>query len=278
MFSSDELNHRLTLVRQRIRRACERSHRDPSSVTLICVTKGIPADVVGQAVALGITDLGENRVQEAREKQAVLGDRQFRIADFGLRNEERTQSAIPNSQSAIQVRWHLIGHLQRNKAKAAVELFDVIHSLDSVELVEALERYAATTAQGSRLKVQGTNFQLLTSNFQPLEVFVQVNVSGETTKFGCRPNDLQALARTIMRCPHLKLSGLMTMAPFSSDPETARPIFRQLRLLRDHLATAYCLLPTAFRLSMGMSQDFDVAIEEGADLIRVGTAIFGQQP
>lgn len=224
MFSSDELNHRLALVRQRIQRACERSRREPSSVTLVCVTKTVPVDVIEQVLALGITDLGENRVQEAKQKrEAVIGNRP-------------------------SVTWHLIGHLQRNKAKVAVELFDMIHSVDSIELAQELDRHAV----------------------QPREVLIQVNVSGETTKFGCRPEEAGALAQQILRASHLRLAGLMTMAPFSDDPESARPVFRRLRELRDRLA-----LSVPLRLSMGMSQDFEVAIEEGADLVRVGTAIFG---
>jgi pyridoxal phosphate enzyme (YggS family) len=214
----------LALVRQRIQRACERSHRDPSSVTLVCVTKTIPADVVAQVVALGVRDVGENRVQEAqRKRDAIVGQ-------------------WPS------VRWHLIGHLQRNKAKAAVELFEMIHSVDSVELVNALDRHAV----------------------HPTDVFIQVNVSGEATKGGCRPDEVGALAQRILRASHLRLAGLMTMAPLSDDPDVARPVFRRLRQLRDQLA-----LPVPLRLSMGMSQDFEVAIEEGADLVRVGTAIFG---
>jgi len=224
VFSADEMRHRLTLVRQRIQRACERSRRDPSSVTLVCVTKAVPADVVDQIVALGVTDLGENRVQEAKQKREVL---------IGHRSS---------------VRWHLIGHLQRNKAKMAVELFDVIHAVDSVELVQVLDRHAA----------------------RPLDVLVQVNVSGETTKFGCRPEEAGAVAQQILRTAHLRLAGLMTIAPLSDDPESARPVFRRLRQLRDGLG-----LPVLLRLSMGMSQDFEVAIEEGADLVRVGTALFG---
>ena len=217
---------RLNGVRERIRRACERAGRDPSSVTLIGVTKGIPSSRIAEAIAAGLTHLGENRVQEARQKQAEL--------------------------SAADARWHLIGHLQRNKAADAVELFGLIHSVDSQALAEALERHAA--AAGRRL-----------------EILLQVNVSGEATKSGCRPEDAAGLAAAVARCPHLAAAGLMTIAPLAADAEASRPVFRALRHLRDRLGR------TDWRLSMGMSQDFEVAIEEGADLIRVGTAIFGDR-
>ena len=251
----------LERVRERIQQACQRSGRDPSAVTLVCVTKGVSPETIQQAIALGVTDIGENRVQEARQKR-------FRIADFGLRIDQPPEkSAIHNSQSAISsVRWHLIGHLQRNKAKLAVELFDVVHSVDSLELIEELGK-----ALGSRLKALGKG------EVKPLEVFVQVNVSGEETKFGCEPNQVTPLVQAISKCQQLRFVGLMTMAPFTEDPELARPYFRHLRQLRDDLAVALSLEPPAFSLSMGMSQDFEVAIEEGADLVRIGTAIFGER-
>ena len=220
------LPERLDQVRQRIRAACQRCGRSPSSVTLIGVTKGVPAERIHQALTLGLTDLGENRVQEAREKRARLG---------------------------AAARWHLIGHLQRNKARHAVELFDLIHSVDDAELTDELERQAAE--QGRRL-----------------EVLIQVNISGEARKSGCPPEAAEVLARRIQRAPALVWRGLMTMAPFAEDPEAARPVFRRLRQLRDQLQER---LGGPLQLSMGMSQDFEVAIEEGADWVRVGTAIFG---
>jgi pyridoxal phosphate enzyme (YggS family) len=217
------LRDNLTQVRERIRQACERAGRDPGSVTLVAVTKGLPVETIREAAALGITDVGENRVQEAAAKI--------------------------DGWSGGALRWHLIGHLQRNKAKDAVELFGAIHSVDSLALADELERQAAKRARS-------------------LDVFVQVNVSGETTKFGCRPEEASALARHLAGQPHLRLKGFMTMAPFGADPELARPAFRELRLLRDTIQASGLL-------SMGMSHDFEVAIEEGADLVRIGTAIFG---
>ena len=244
------LAENLHRVRERIQGACHRAGRNPSSVTLVCVTKHVPLERIREAVALGVTDIGENRVQEARDKRAVLGSRL------------KVQGLEPRTLNLEQVRWHLIGHLQRNKAKHAVDLFDVIHSIDSVELVEELECQAAKRVQGSRLK----------------RVLIQVNVSGEATKFGCRPEQARTFADAIRTLPHLKLSGLMTIPPLVDDPEQARPHFRRLRELRDEVATSLNLEPSTLNLSMGMSHDFEVAIEEGADLVRIGTAIFGTRP
>ena len=226
------LSDNLSRVRQRISQACQRSGRDPSSVTLVCVTKGVALEAIRQVVDLGITDVGENRIQEARTKIPAL--------------------------ARAGVQWHLIGHLQRNKAKEAVELFDMIHSVDSLSLAEELERQAAKRAHTK-------------------EVLIQVNVSGEATKFGCRAEEALGFARAVSRLDHLRLRGLMTIPPLTDDPEAARPHFHRLRQLRDEVATALSLEPTALSLSMGMSSDFEVAIEEGADLVRIGTAIFGDQ-
>ena len=208
-------------------------------MTLVGVTKGASAEAVREAVRLGLDDVGENRVQEARAKRAALGARQ--------------DLQGPGRQP---VRWHLIGHLQRNKAKLALELFDVIHSVDSWALIETLSRLSQTRPR-------------------PLEVLIQVNVSGEPAKFGCRPEDATGLARAVQRSKAMALRGFMTLAPLCKNPEAARPHFRRLRQLRDEVLAACGLPPAAGQLSMGMSQDFEVAIEEGADFVRVGTAIFG---
>ncbi|MBI4353757.1 MAG: YggS family pyridoxal phosphate-dependent enzyme [Candidatus Omnitrophica bacterium] len=239
------LAENLARIRQRIHQACQRCGRDPHAVTLVCVTKTIPSEIIRQALALGVTDIGENRVQEARAKQAEL-------------------TASPKS-----IRWHMVGHLQRNKAKDAVELFEVVHSVDSVVLAEALEQQLEKREQGAGSREQAKRF---------VEVFLQVNVSGEMTKFGCRPDDVEVLAHRVTELPHLRLSGLMTMPPLSDNPEDARPHFRRLRELRDALQQyVHSALPiphSPLLLSMGMSNDCEVAIEEGADLVRIGTAIF----
>jgi hypothetical protein len=221
----------LRRVQQRIAAAARAAGRDPAEVRLVCVTKGVPAERIREAVAAGVREIGENRVQEAREKRVLLG-----TVPFG-------DSPLP--------RWHLIGRLQRNKAKLAAQLFDVIHSVDSLELVEAL-------VQRERL----------------LEVLIQVNVSGEATKGGCRPEKAEALAEAVLKTKSLKWAGLMTMAPYNEDPEEARPVFRRLRELRDKLADRF---RTKLDLSMGMSGDFETAVQEGATMVRIGTAIFGER-
>lgn len=280
------LSARLATVQGRIRTACERAGRAPAGVRLIAVTKTVSVDVIREAMALGLCDLGENRVQDARLKQVRMANDELRIDQdqppFDIRHS--SLAIRPSSLTIGKVRWHLIGHLQRNKAKEAVRLFDAIHSVDSLELMAELERQASRVALGSRLKALGNSTSLEpacpersrggASSREPIEVFLQVNVSGEATKFGCRPDEAPALAQAILGCAHLKLAGLMTIAPQVGDPEQTRPVFRQLRQLRDELADAWHLSPVTLHLSMGMSQDFDVAIEEGADWVRIGTALF----
>ena len=207
----------LEQVRSRIAAAAKRAGRDPAGVRLIAVTKGVAAPYIEEATACGIQDVGENRVQEAQEKQSAVGRK---------------------------IRWHLIGHLQRNKVKQALELFDLIHSVDSLELVAALDRIE-----------------------RKVPVMVQVNVSGEATKHGCSPDETAKLVEAVQASDNLECQGLMMMAPYSDDPESARPFFRRLRELADRMKLK--------ELSMGMSSDFEVAVEEGATMVRIGTAIFG---
>jgi len=253
------LANNLEAIHRRIAGACERTRRLPSQVTLIGVTKGVPVETIREALVLGVTDLGENRVQEARRKHSALGSG---LARPGSRQRRaggvRSNDPEPTALSPQPVRWHMIGHLQRNKVKEAVAMFDAIHSVDTPLLAEEIERQAAK---------QGKN----------IEVFVQANMSGEASKFGCLPDEVLALARAVGGLPHMHLRGFMTMAPLADDPERSRPHFRRLRALRDEAATALGVAPASFGLSMGMSQDFEVAIEEGADHVRVGTAIFGSR-
>ncbi len=223
---------RLTSVHERIARACRRTGRSPSRVALLAVTKTVPAQAVREAIAAGIADIGESRVQEARDKQAELAD--------------------------AVVRWHLIGHLQRNKAATAARLFDAVHSLDSAELAADLNAARASGPKSQRL-----------------EVFIQVALAGEAQKFGCSPEAALKLAEKIPDWPHLRLVGLMTIPPYQDDPEAARPVFKLLYQLRAEAGKRTGMAPTALKLSMGMSHDFEVAIEEGADIVRVGTALFG---
>lgn len=249
------LAQNLARVRERIAQACQRAGREPASVTLVCVTKGMPAATVGELIRLGARDIGENRVQEARAKQIVLGSR--------LKVEG--QNFEPRTSNLELIRWHLIGHLQRNKARDAVASFAMIHSVDSASLATKLSDEWRVRSGESK---------------KPLEVLIQVNISNETTKFGCRPEEALSLAQTACQLPALRLRGLMTIPPFAEHPEQARPYFRRLRLLRDEIQAQlkHASLITdhsPLLLSMGMSGDFEVAIEEGATFVRVGTAIVG---
>ncbi|OGU03459.1 MAG: YggS family pyridoxal phosphate enzyme [Gemmatimonadetes bacterium RBG_16_66_8] len=221
----------LGAVRDRISRAAERSGRTPADITIVAVTKTHPIERVKEAVAAGLLDIGENRVLEAVAKQDQWPD-------------------APEG-----VRWHMIGHLQRNKAKHAVGRFALIHSLDSVRLAEALEQAAAAR-----------------NTVQP--VLVEVSVAGEAQKSGAPIAEAEAIVRHAGGLPHLTVEGLMTMAPLTDDATVLRHTFRGLRELREHLTTAHCPLPT---LSMGMSNDFEIAIEEGATMVRLGTVLFGER-
>lgn len=248
--TSPTIAERLALVRTRIERAAQRADRDPASITLVAVTKTHSPEVIAEALAAGVTDLGENRVQEAAAKIPVLS------------------SAYPG------VRWHLIGHLQRNKAKLAVGLFDVIHSVDSVRLAETLNRHLQERAAAARMPLRR------------LPVLLQVNVSGEASKEGFElPGgvvnqaalaDFLIQVESILALPALEVRGLMTIAPIVADPEQARPVFRALRELRDELARRFPQASWA-ELSMGMTDDFEAAIAEGATIVRVGRAIFGER-
>jgi hypothetical protein len=223
---ADGLAERLAAVRTTIAAAARRIERDPAAVRIVAVTKTFGPEVVRAALAAGLTDIGENYVQEAHAKRA------------------RVSGGT----------WHMIGGLQRNKARAAVTTFDRIHSVGSPGLAQALD--TAARAAGRRLPV-----------------LVQVNVGGEATKHGPPPDDAEALCAAILRLSGLALDGLMTIGPAGADPEMARPCFRALRELRDDLARRLGVeLP---HLSMGMSEDFEVAVEEGATLVRIGRALFG---
>ena len=217
----ETIAQRLGQVRERIARACERSGRSPSEVTLIAVTKGFGTDVIEEAWAAGVRDFGENRVQEAQEK-------------------------VPGLADLEGVTWHMIGHLQTNKVKPAVGLFDIIHSVDSLHVAEEISRRAPHT----------------------VPAFLEVNVTGESSKFGMSLSELPGIYATVSRLPNIEVRGLMTVAPLG-DPEQSRPVFRSLREASGDLGLR--------QLSMGMTDDFEVAIEEGATHVRVGRAIFGER-
>jgi len=229
----EKISDRLSAVRSQIAAAAARSNRAVEDVKLVVVSKTQPPDIVRLAIAAGVTDLGENRIQEAEEKITTVG------------------------RSAA--RWHLIGHLQSNKARRAVMLFDLIHSVDSAELARRLERMCVDEGR------------------KDLPVLVQLNLAGEATKSGIHPQELPKLVETIASCSQLHLTGLMTVPPFFADNEQVRPIFRRLRELRDELKSQSVFASGPGELSMGMTHDFTVAIEEGATIVRIGTAIFGER-
>ena len=229
----ETLHARLADVRARVDTAAQRVGRTADEINLIAVSKTHPAEVMRAGLAAGISDFGENRVQEAEGKIAELG--------------------------RAVARWHLIGHLQSNKAGRAVQLFDCIHSLDSADLAERLDRLCSETQRDA------------------LEVLIQIDLGGETTKTGIDPRELAPLLETLKDCSRLRLIGLMTLPPYFENPDCARPYFKTLRGLRDKLQDQNHFAERRGELSMGMSHDFEIAIEEGATMVRVGTAIFGER-
>ena len=221
----------LKTVKDRIAFAARHAGREPSSVTLVVVTKTVDHARIREAVAADAAVLGENRVQEAKEKIEALG-------------------ALAS--------WHLIGHLQTNKAKYAVKLFDLIHSVDTIELARELDRQAAKSG-----KVQ--------------DILIEVNIAGEEQKAGVAAKNAPGLVREAARLKNLRIRGLMTMPPYSEDPEASRPFYRRLRELAAAINKEAIPGVSMGTLSMGMSGDYEVAISEGATMVRVGTAIFGSR-
>ncbi len=222
----------LDRIGQRIADAAKGCGRDPGSVRLVAVSKTVDARRVAQAIDAGATILGENYIQEARDKFKALIDR--------------------------PVEWHFIGHLQTNKAKYAVRMFDLIHSVDSLKLATALDNAAR-------------------KNGKRQDILVQVNISGEETKSGTTEDDAIQLIQAISHLEHVHIRGLMTMPPYYDEPELARPFFNRLAILRRRITDMHIPGVAMDELSMGMTGDFEVAIEEGATLVRIGTAIFGSR-
>lgn len=221
-----DIKGNIRILKERIEKTASRVGRNPDEITIIAVTKTIPAQIILQAIDCGINIIGENRVQEAKEKFAILGDR---------------------------VQWHMVGHLQTNKVKDALKIFSLIHSLDSIKLAEEIEKRAEKT----------------------IDCLIEVNTSFEPTKFGIKPEDLFNFYESIKNFKKINVLGLMTIGPgwAITEPEASRKSFKLLHDLRDELAQAFDRdFPI---LSMGMTSDFEVAIEEGANMIRIGTAIFG---
>ena len=230
--ASTTLVERLEVVRVRMRDAARRANRSLDQIKLVAVSKTHPAEAIHAALDAGLTDFGESRVQEAEQKIPLL--------DRGA------------------PKWHLIGHLQSNKARRAVELFDVIHSLDSSALAVRLNRICEELSRAS------------------LPVLIQVDLGQEETKTGVDESELSDIVAAVQECSRLKLLGLMTLPPFFDEVERVRPYFRRLRELRDQLHAQGAFAGRG-ELSMGMTHDFEIAIEEGATMVRVGTAIFGER-
>jgi pyridoxal phosphate enzyme (YggS family) len=221
-----QIRENLLKVKERIEKAAQKAGKDPGEVKLVAVSKTVEVERIKQAIEAGVAILGENYVQEAQKKIEEIGH---------------------------PVAWHFIGHLQSNKAKYAIRLFEMIHSIDSLSLAEELHR---------RAEKEG----------RTIDVMIEVNLSGEVTKFGAEEEKAFVLARKILQLKHLSLVGLMTMPPYFDTPELSRPYYIRLRELKEEMRKEGILLK---ELSMGMSNDFEVAIEEGATYVRVGTAIFG---
>jgi len=233
------IKENLLRVMERIEKAAQGVGRNPEEINLVAVSKTVESARIKEAIEAGVSILGENYVQEAQKKIEEIG-RPACTERFG---EGRIVS------------WHFIGHLQSNKAKYAVSLFDMIHSLDSISLAEELNR---------RAEKEG----------RTMNAMIEVNLSGETTKFGTEEEKAFDIARRVLNFNHLTLVGLMTMPPYSDDPELSRPYYIRLRELKEKMIKEGIQLR---ELSMGMSNDFEIAIEEGATFVRVGTAIFGER-
>ncbi|MGI6127406.1 MAG: YggS family pyridoxal phosphate-dependent enzyme [Planifilum sp.] len=225
----EDLRHRWNRTRELIEAACRRSGRDPRDVRVVAVTKYVDADAIREVLDVGLTDIGESRVQEAVPKWKALDGRGT---------------------------WHFIGHLQRNKVKDVVTRFTYIHSLDRYPLAEEINRRAR---QVDRI----------------MRCFIQVNVSGEQSKFGLPPSEVVEFAREVAELPYIRIEGLMTMAPRSDNSEEIRPIFRRLREIRDEIRRLGDPKLQVPHLSMGMSQDYTVAVEEGATWLRLGSVLVG---
>lgn len=226
----EAIKENLGRVIKRVENSAKRAGRSPDEVILIAVSKTFPAEAIRIAYELGLRNFGENRAQEAREKNEILKD--------------------------LDIVWHFIGRLQRNKVKYVVKFSKLIHSVDSLELL--LEINKRSERMG---KIQ--------------DILFEVNVSGEKTKGGIKPEEVEKMVKEALELKNIKFKGFMTMAPFVEDPEDVRWVFRRLREIRDSISKKFGL--EGLELSMGMSNDFEVAIEEGATMVRIGTAIFGRR-
>lgn len=231
--ASERIGRNLAGIRARIDAAAARAGRRPEDVKLLVVSKSVGPEETAALIDCGVTEIGENRVQDAQAKADAMGE------------------------AAGRLRWQLLGHLQTNKVRKALRLFSGMHSLDSVRLAEELERHMASSRAGEKF-----------------DVFVEVNTSGDASKTGAGEAELRAIFEKLKSCPHLRPVGLMTMGPLEGGPEAARPCFRRLRETLAALAAEGLAPEGCTGLSMGMTGDFEVAVEEGATVVRIGTAVF----
>ena len=223
-----DIAENIKIIRENIRKVAEKIGKDPKDIIIVAATKTVEPERIEKAIECGIEIIGENRVQEARKKWEVLKNK---------------------------VKWHMIGHLQTNKVKQALEIFELIHSVDSLKLAKEIQKRAEKMG-----KIQ--------------DILIQVNVSGEKTKFGISEDELIPLVKEVSKFENIRILGLMTIPPYSENPEDSRPYFRRLRELKEELSEKFSNIDFKY-LSMGMTNDYLVAIEEGANMVRLGTAIFG---
>lgn len=230
-FQSASVRENIQNVQDRIASAAQRVGRDVNLIELVAISKTKPVSLIDEAIDLGITDIGENQVQEARNK---------------------------HSQVNRPVRWHLVGHLQTNKVKQALQIFDLIHSVDSIRLLTEINRRSCQLNRQT-------------------DVLIEVNTSGEESKYGLQPNEVPSFMESALECTHVRINGLMTIGKFVPEPEEVRPSFTLLRKIQETIdSQGYPKVQMRF-LSMGMTNDFEVAIEEGANMVRIGSAIFGER-
>ena len=223
------IKNNLEIINEKIKKAALRASRNPEKIKLVAVTKTATIEQIIEAISAGVKIIGENKVQEAKEKYQIL---------------------------SADIEWHLVGHLQTNKVKYAIEIFDLIHSVDSIKLAKEIDR-------------RSLQFGMITN------VLVEVNVSGEETKYGIKPEEVEPFLKEISEFSRIKVRGLMTIAPIAEDQEEVRPYFRKLRELSEEIKSQHIKNVKMDYLSMGMTEDFEVAIEEGANIVRIGRGIFG---
>jgi len=225
----ETIKNNLEIINEKIKKAALKANRNPEEIKLVAVTKTATIEQIKEAISAGVKIIGENKVQEAKEKYQIL---------------------------SADIEWHLVGHLQTNKVKYAIEIFDLIHSVDSIKLAKEIDR-------------RSLQFGMITN------VLVEVNVSGEETKYGIKPEEVEPFLKEISEFSRIKVRGLMTITPIAEDKEEVRPYFRKLRELFEKIKIKNIKNIRMDYLSMGMTEDFEVAIEEGANMVRIGRGIFG---